>query len=102
MSAAEVALVGATENGPAVGRTSGLKVACTELSEPRKPTLAWAKEERPFGSFAACFVFAAGTNCIGWPAEGAEFLAVVDGFRMSLAACTAALLSALAAALGAA
>ena len=95
MSAAEVALVGATENGPAAGRTSGLKVAFAEFSEPRKPMGAWAKALSPLGSAAACLP-AGGANCIGCPAAGPALLAV-DGFRISLAACTAALGSVLAA-----
>ncbi len=49
MSSCEVAVVGATANGPDTGRASGLNKARLSNRPPRKPTLACAKADRPAG-----------------------------------------------------
>ena len=47
ISASDVAAVGAIAKGPDAGRASGLKKAWVSNTAPRRPTLAWAKAERP-------------------------------------------------------
>src|ERR1700730_17122184 len=94
ISAAEVEVDGATENGPAGGRPSGWKVARLANSEPRKPTPAWAKDDRPLGSAAACFE-GCGAICIGgcakpWCAKPWA-VGLLAGLRISLALWTAVL-----------
>src|SRR5262245_11569382 len=71
MSAAEVVSFGATANGPAVGRASGLKNARVSKMAPRVATLACAKEDSAGAFCDACF----------W---GACFCAEVAGVSFAL------------------
>src|ERR1700688_274618 len=45
ISAGKVVVAGATANAPEPGRAIGLNMTVVANSEPRKPTLAWAKAD---------------------------------------------------------